>query len=307
MNFLIIISCSILSFGPLIAKEQLVDQVKAIVNNDIILLSEMKKRYSEVHQGRKPYASASEENKQTVLKDLINETLVIQESDKSDLIVSEEEVDKQIENVLKQNQLSLDQLKEFLKMRQKTFEEYREEFERKLQIHNFMKMIINPKVKVSEDDISFALLNKGGKELLEFIQFHVKHIFIKKDPEAVAKLNQIVAQLKSGKPFEELAKKYSDDPSTREDGGNLGLIAKQDISPNLQTELVKMKPGTYSSPVKTDQGTHILKLVKIESGENPEVQKLKASITQQLTQQEIERQFQIWIKNKRKTSTIKIK
>ncbi len=229
--FQILLLTLLFNSPALLAKEEIINRIDAIVNHDIVLMSQVNSRMKQTHP---QFASLSEfeliKLKQKTLETLIEETLVMQESEKLDIMVEEEEIDQQIENILQQNRITLDQLKEFLARDNKTFPQYREEFEKRLQMHQFMKMVIRPKVKVSDDDIDFELVRQGGKDMLDFIQFHIKHIFLKKESPMADKIGEIYQQIQEGANFEEMAKKHSEDTMSGNKGGDLGFVAKRDIS-----------------------------------------------------------------------------
>ncbi len=95
---------------------------------------------------------------------------------------------------------------------------------------------------------------------------YVSHILVKmEDPdhpteEEQAKLDQVQAELASGKDFAEVAKELSDDGSAK-DGGNLGLCDKNtNFVPEFKDEMMKLKEGEVSGPVKSQYGYHIIKV-----------------------------------------------
>ena len=197
------------------------------------------------------------------------------------------------------------QLEKFHNSNETTIAEYREEMTKKLLTHEFIRMVIRPKVNVNDDDITAAILKNGGTKFLEYIQFHVKHIFLKNGLQAAQKMDKIYQELKSGVSFETLVKKFSEDSHTKDKGGDLGLIAKDDISSQLRKELIKLKPGLFSKPIATSTGIHILKLIKFVSKKHPEMARLRQKWEAQLTEQAIRTQLNVWVQNRRGASTIK--
>ena len=305
---LMIFGLLLLSLTPLLAKvkEVEVEKVKALVNGDILLLSDIQDRLKEVNPD---YSSSSAEKKASLEKEmletLIDESLIQQAAESLDLEVSEKLLNQQIQQILSNNKITLSQLEKFLKSNNTTLTEYREDMSKKLLSHEFVRMVIRPKVNVSDDDITAAILKNGGTKFLEYIQFHVKHLFLKNSPRAAQKMSKIHQELKSGVSFETLVKKFSEDPNTKDKGGDLGLIAKDDISPPLRKELVKLKPGYFSQPIATSAGIHILKLIKFVSKKHPEMARLKHKWEAQLTEQAIRTQLNVWVQNRRNASTIK--
>jgi len=296
------------SLIPLFAKgkEIEVEKVMALVNGDIILLSDIQDRLKETHPD---YSSSSAEKKASLEKEmlemLIDESLIQQATETMDLEVSEKLLNQQIEQILSKNKITISQLEKFLNSNDTTLAEYREEMRKKLLTHEFIRMVIRPKVNVNDDDITAAILKNGGTKFLEYIQFHVKHIFLKNGLQAAQKMDKIYQELKSGVSFETLVKKFSEDSHTKDKGGDLGLIAKDDISSQLRKELIKLKPGVFSKPIATSTGIHILKLIKFVSKKHPEMARLRQKWEAQLTEQAIRTQLNVWVQNRRGASTIK--
>jgi peptidyl-prolyl cis-trans isomerase C len=129
-------------------------------------------------------------------------------------------------------------------------------------------------------------------------QYDVSHILVK-DAKAAA---DIEAQLKKGANFAELAKKYSIDPGSKNNGGELGWSDGSNYVPEFSQAIKTLKKGQYTTaPVKTQFGYHIIKLnnVKAGSANFPAFDKIKDQIKQQI-QMERTRAFFEGIKAKHK-------
>jgi peptidyl-prolyl cis-trans isomerase SurA len=117
----------------------------------------------------------------------------------------------------------------------------------------------------------------------------------------------VLAEAKSGKDFAELAKSYSEDPSARKDGGNLGVFKKGDMMPELETAILSMKPGDVSELVYTPVGFHIVKLEERTIGRMKPFEKVKANVEDALYRKKSEDRFSQWAKELRSKSSIEIK
>jgi len=87
------------------------------------------------------------------------------------------------------------------------------------------------------------------------MEVKASHILVSTQDEA----KHVLAELKAGKTFEELARKYSSCPS-REQGGDLGFFGKGQMVKEFEDAAFSLKPGTVSPPVKTQFGYHIIKV-----------------------------------------------
>jgi peptidyl-prolyl cis-trans isomerase C len=135
---------------------------------------------------------------------------------------------------------------------------------------------------VSDEEIKseydkFAAAN-GGKE------YHAHHILVEKEDEAKA----IIASLKKGAKFEDIAKKQSKDPGSGANGGDLDWANASSYVPEFSSALVKLKKGqTTEAPVKSQFGWHVIRLDDVRQAQLPKLEEVKPQIAQQLQQQKL--------------------
>jgi peptidyl-prolyl cis-trans isomerase C len=123
----------------------------------------------------------------------------------------------------------------------------------------------------------FAAAN-GGKE------YKARHILVEKLDEAKA----IIAQLKKGAKFEDIAKKSSKDPGSGANGGDLDWANANSYVKEFSEAMVKLEKGkTTEEPVKSQFGYHIIRLDDVRQAQLPPIDQLKPQITQQLQQQKL--------------------
>jgi peptidyl-prolyl cis-trans isomerase C len=113
-------------------------------------------------------------------------------------------------------------------------------------------------------------------------EYKARHILVEKEDEAKA----LVAQLKAGAKFEDLAKKSSKDPGSAPNGGELDFASPASYVPEFSQALVALKKGDYTeTPVKTQFGYHIIKLEDTRPAQFPPLADVKPQIQQRLSQQ----------------------
>lgn len=123
----------------------------------------------------------------------------------------------------------------------------------------------------------FAAAN-GGKE------FKARHILVEKESEAVA----ILASMKKGGKFEDIAKKQSKDTGSGAKGGDLDWANPASYVPEFSAALLKLNKGqTTDTPVKTQFGYHIIRVDDVRTAQLPSFDEVKPQISQQLTQQKL--------------------
>ncbi len=118
----------------------------------------------------------------------------------------------------------------------------------------------------------------GGKE------YKARHILVEKESEAKA----IIASLKKGGKFEEIAKKSSKDPGSGANGGDLDWANPSSYVPEFAETMTKMNKGQLTdTPVKTQFGYHIIRVDDIRTAQLPPFEELKPQIAQQMQQQKL--------------------
>ncbi|MGY4829466.1 peptidylprolyl isomerase [Sphaerotilaceae bacterium SBD11-9] len=128
-------------------------------------------------------------------------------------------------------------------------------------------------------------------------EYHARHILVEKEDEAKA----LIAQIKGGAKFEDLAKKASKDPGSGQNGGDLDWAAANSYVPEFAQALQALKKGEMTqTPVKTQFGYHIILLEDTREAQFPSLDEVKPRIQQGLQQQKLAK-FRDDIKAKAKT------
>ena len=123
----------------------------------------------------------------------------------------------------------------------------------------------------------FAAANSGK-------EYHAHHILVEKESEAKA----IIAQLKKGGKFEEIAKKSSKDPGSGAKGGDLDWANPSNYVPEFSAALTKLAKGKMTeTPIKSQFGYHIIRLDDVRDAQLPKFDDVKPQIGQQLLQQKM--------------------
>lgn len=135
--------------------------------------------------------------------------------------------------------------------------------------------VTDAEIKAEYD--KFAAAN-GGKE------YKARHILVEKEDEAKA----IIASLKKGGKFDEIAKKQSKDPGSGANGGDLDWASANSYVPEFSQAMVKLNKGqTTDVPVKSQFGWHIIRVDDVRDAQLPKMEDVKPQIAQQLQQQKL--------------------
>ncbi|WP_078083764.1 SurA N-terminal domain-containing protein [Microbulbifer mangrovi] len=146
-------------------------------------------------------------------------------------------------------------------------------------------------IDVSDEDVR-AQYDQEVKNFQANIRRHAAHILVEGEDEAAqAKVAEVQAKLDEGAEFEALAKEYSDDIITSEEGGDVGFTSGDVFPEPFEDALTKLEVGQVSGPVKTDAGVHFIKLLEVADAEPPTFEERKSAIAARLRNAEAEREF----------------
>ncbi len=141
--------------------------------------------------------------------------------------------------------------------------------------HQKANPVSDAEIKAEYD--KFAAANSGK-------EYHARHILVEKEDQAKA----IIAQIKKGGKFEEIAKKSSKDPGSAAKGGDLDWANPGNYVAEFSEALTKLAKGKMTeTPVKTQFGYHIIRLDDVRDAQLPKFDDVKPQIAQQLLQQKM--------------------
>ncbi|MDX9673944.1 MULTISPECIES: SurA N-terminal domain-containing protein [unclassified Pseudomonas] len=148
-------------------------------------------------------------------------------------------------------------------------------------------------VAVKDEDLQ-AAYQKEIANLSE--QRRAAHILIEvndktTDAQAKAKIEDVQARLAKGEKFDALAKEFSQDPGSANNGGDLGFAGPGVYDPAFEKALYSLNKDQVSAPVRTDFGYHLIKLLGVEAPEVPTLASLKDKLTRELKTQQVEQRF----------------
>ncbi|GAB2503531.1 SurA N-terminal domain-containing protein [Microbulbifer agarilyticus] len=146
-------------------------------------------------------------------------------------------------------------------------------------------------IDISDQDVR-AQYDQEVKNFQANIRRHAAHILVEGDDEAAqAKVAEVQSKLDSGAEFAVLAKEYSDDILSSEDGGDVGFTSGDVFPQAFEEALAELQVGEVSGAVKTDAGTHFIKLIEVADAEPPTFEERKTAIETRIRNAEAEREF----------------
>ncbi|HEY6610902.1 MAG TPA: peptidylprolyl isomerase [Pseudomonas sp.] len=252
------------------------DRVVAIVDNDVIMQSQLDRRLAEVQQnlakrsGEQPPREALAPQ---VLERLIVENLQLQIGERSGIRIADEELNQALATIAQRNNLTLDQFRAALARDGLSYDEAREQVRRELIISRVRQRRVAERIQVSEQEVQNFLASDLGKLQLSE-EFRLANILIPLSEGASAQAIQdaerqareIHAQLQRGADFARLAAARSASENALE-GGEIGWRKAAQLPPPFDAMIGALGVGEVSEPVRTPAGFIMLKLLEKRGGE----------------------------------------
>jgi peptidyl-prolyl cis-trans isomerase SurA len=288
--------------GGALARAELVDRIAAVVNTEVIPLSEVEKRAAPelARVDQEVTGPERAQKRAAVLKrtldGLIDEKLVDNELRELKVSITDKDVDTAVEEVKKSYNINDAQLAEAVAREGFTMAEYRDTMRKQIGRYKLINEKIRKNVKVSEADVQSEYDRMTHTEGQDY-EVHVRHILIavpKNAPAADAEKAKLKAAALSaearqpGVDFAELARKRSEGSSSS-DGGDLGFFKRGTMVPEFERVAFGLKPGEVSDPVRTQFGWHVLKLEEIRTLGIKPLAELKPEIEDRLRRAQAER------------------
>ena len=172
---------------------------------------------------------------------------------------------------------------------------------RKVILDSYLRGEIQKKADVTEADAK-AYFDSHPDEFKGQEETRASHILVKTEGEA----KSLLARIKKGESFEKLAKKYSQDPGSRNKGGDLGYFRKDQMVPEFEKAIENAKPGEVVGPVKTQYGYHLIKVVDKRIGPGLEFDKIAGQLRINLARKKQKEIFDARVAELKKAAKITI-
>lgn len=249
---------------------QVLDRIVAVVDNDLILESELNAQLQFFIFNNKldPNTPGLKEQ---VLQSMINEKLIVAKAIEDSVVVSDDEVQQQLDATIQQRVAqfgSESKLEEVYGMPiSRIKREFRDEMRKNLLAQRLQQQRFG-QAQISRREVEefFAQYKDSIGQVPEEVD--LTHIAIKLKPGASAKAagrakaQTILDSVKAGVDFAELAKRRSEDPGSAAQGGDLGFVRRGQFVKEFETAVFSLQPNQISGIVETDFGYHIIQLLE---------------------------------------------
>lgn len=250
--------------GPAAAQSTGLQAVIAVVNDEMISNYDLDKRVSLVlaATGGSVTAEQREALTRQALQSLVDEKLQLQEAVNFKVAVSDEELAETFGRIGQQYNFTPDQFKSYLEGLGTTKEALVHQIRAELAWSSLVRGRLRQQITISEEEAESVL--KRLEESAGKNEYRVSEIFlITESPdqarEVLKTANQLIAQIKSGASFAQVARQFSGG-ATAAVGGDMGWVPEGQLSPDLDKALKELAPGAISEPIRSAGGYYIIQL-----------------------------------------------
>ena len=303
-----------------VSADTVVEEIVARVNNQIITRSEYQRNLddlkTEVQQQDPTHAEKLiADGEKDVLRGLIDQQLLLEKA--KDLgITADTELIKKLDEMRKQMKLdSMEELQKAAEAQGVSYEDFKQNIRNQLITQQVIGQEVGRRLNIAKDEEQ-EFYDKHKDELAQPEQVKISEILVstEKGPgdelarltAAKAKADDLLAQIRKGANFDEVAKKSSDGPTAAE-GGDLGYFKRGALAKQLEDVTFGLKAGGVSDVIRTKQGFVLLKVTDHQSAGIPPMSDIEPKIQEALYMQKLQPALRDYLKKLREDAYIDIK
>ena len=305
-------------YRPTTSSGVVVDRIVAVVNQEIIILSEVEKvagLYKEEIKAEDRWERQEQVQRvfRKALDNLIEEKLLDQEVKKAGIKVTGKEVEGAIDDIKKRNAITQEGLEKALANEGLSFEAFKKQIEKRLQRMKLLQWAMKVEPKIGEKELrDFYQRNIDQYQMNE--SYRPSHILFAIPKEATPqevleirkKCQMVLEKIKRGEDFGEMALLYSEDASSK-DRGDLGFVKRGELLPAFENEALRLQVGEVSGIVQTAFGFHLIKLLDRKGGTPSPFEEIKERVQADYYEAETEKAFRQYLSTLKEKAVIEIK
>ncbi|QHM73983.1 peptidylprolyl isomerase SurA [Mixta intestinalis] len=258
-----------LAANTAIAAPQVVDKVAAVVNNGVVLESDVDGMMRSVKAQAQQAGQQLPDDRtlrHQIVERLVMDNIILQMGKQMGVQITDQQLDQAIGNIAAQNRMTMDQMRSRLAYDGVNYNAYREQIRKEMQIAEVRNNEVRRRVTILPQEVD-TLATQMGAQNAQGTELNISHILLAlpenpsqqqvDDQEKLAK--QLVGELRSGADFGKLAVTYSADPQALQ-GGNMGWGKIEELPTLFAQALSTAKKGDIVGPIRSGVGFHILKV-----------------------------------------------
>jgi parvulin-like peptidyl-prolyl isomerase len=298
---------------------EVVDRIVAVVNDDIITLSELdssfqpyQKRIDAGYKGPdKDKVIADGHSK--ILSRMIDNRLIEQRSKKAGIVIKDDEVMDTIKDLLGRKSIPMAELTKTLEQEGTTLEAYRQDMKEQMTRMRLLRRELKTKTLVSDEEIGeYYVKHRQEYEGKEAVRIKQILILLPQNASRAMKIKlnadaeMIRKRMVDGESFDMLAVQFSQGPSAAT-GGDVGFLDKGTMLPEVDDRAFRLSKDEISEVIVSPVGFHIIKVLDRRGAGIKPIDVVREEIKAKLEEEKMEKKYEEWIVDLRKKSHIEIK
>ena len=294
------------------ADTALIDGIAAQVDGRIVLVSEVMRSVRPQEEAMRRAGAPEQEIaklRADGLERLIESRLVEKVVEDSNSKASDDEIARTIEEIAKENGLTVEQLYASVVFHGLTVEEYRAQIKRDFERRNLVQGMLGSRVKVEDEEVEALYADRYGKHQEAGESVHVRQILRayggasqRSQETACAEVALARDRVAGGEPFEKVAAQVSE--AAPRDGGDIGWLPLDSVAPWMSQALTGLPDGGISGVLVLPFGCSLLQLVERRVLEPVSFEQAKETLSRELWERKLEHEYRTWIEELRGNSYI---
>ncbi len=288
-------------FPGIAGSSVIVDRVIAVVNDEIITMSDLQREQTKNNDNKA--------DERLLLEEMIDRKLQMSAAKRAGMDVTEKELSEAIADIMKRYSMDRKQFEAELAKEGLTLEQYRAELKEQMTLSRVFNKYVRSGMSVDDREIR-VYYEQNAKVFTLPEEIRVRHIFLKlpqnasaaQKAEAREKAAAVAERAKKGEDFILLVREFSESRSAVNDG-DLGYMQREHALPEIEQATRSLKPGEIAGPIQTASGFYVIRLEEARMPVKP-LEKVKDEISNILYQQKVENSYKSWLQTLRSESHI---
>jgi len=304
---LIVILFLLVTFGR--TQAEILDRIVAVVNNEVITLSELKQAESSVLQSG---PAAAKPAPAKLLHELIDKKVKLQKAKELGITVSDEAVDSGINEIAQRNGLTVKVLKEKLKKEGIPWNDYKEQIRDQMILTRMLDreirssiVLLPEEMKAYYDEHLDRFTPKPKKHILRILLTLPEGATEEVIDARTKEMEKLRQRIVAGENFRQIALRNSEGPAAQ-NGGDLGDFAEGELREDLNRAIRGLKAGELSAVFRAPDGITLLMVEEIKKPKPVPFKEVKDTIQKALYQEKVKKKYESWIKELREKAYIEI-
>ena len=313
----LLVTATAIFAAPVPSSAKIVGKIVAVVNNEVITQAEVDgvlypiyERYKEIYESEKELYEKLEEQRIEVIKQLVNDRLILSEARKLNISVDDRDTEDRLEKVksdLAARGIIFDKM---LKQENLTLGDMKKKIREQMMIEKTIEQEIKQNIIVQPSEIA-NYYKENIQDYTQPQQAAVCTILIKMDSvrtplESRQLADDVGRMLSSGNDFREVAKNYTEGPN-RETGGDLGYITKGQLLKEIDDVVFSMAIGEVSKVIESPMGYHICMVYDKKEEKITPLEEVRDKVHLSVYRARVEKKFEDWLDKLKSNAYISLK